>query len=422
MKAKINFLFLIPLLLIALSCNKNQIEKSNINPQGNKEMNQISALVTTTWNIETKYSSISSYHGKIQQAITDAKAWFNSHQNEELVFYFPAGTKSIQNPNGNQAGILIDNLDPGPNGRLVFKADAPQGPNPTIFEFPGVEQIEVVGNNSKNIMFQSIQFSRGQKTVTQGYVTNKGAEGGKGFVTIKIDPGFPTIPDVFSTLANGKWLKKYNESVGGGYPILVPCDNKQVGWDTYTEVNTREYKLVTLGTTAPSYYSVGDLVAVKCKKFFPAYEFTDCDGITFQNVVWHGQARGLFLGTFDNIKIYNCRIVRLPDNLNSGNTREKKYCISTPSGGPQIGNEHSTVQNNGKNITVEDCRFEAVGDDEIALFKIGGALLKNNILSACFVRSINLNQSTATITGNVIDWCGFDSDGDGCTNDEDCID
>lgn len=399
------FLLILLLICTLLSCKKSaDVNENNpIVPPIPPE------VVIKKVTLSSSASSLINYN-IIKDSIESAKKWFAdiANKNKELVLLFPAGEFKVEAPATATTAIAVNDFDPGPGNKLIFRgagSDWKNGGPLTTFIFPRLKQVGYGAINAGHIKFTNIHFSRGYTTVTQGQV----ALFRKGVVFLKIPAGFPSpvdLDDPNLPRGIGKWLKKYTMRPGDLYPHLDTAGTKddQVGYesseDTLHQTLGKLCKMVLLNPFAQP-FAVGDTLGVKSKNSAPIYEFMNCSNLEFDSLTWSGQSRGLIQGTFQHVRITNCRVYRmLPLN---GIT---EYCMSTPSGGPQIGNEFGT-DITAKHIVVENCRFEALGDDNIALFKVDSTRLSKNYCGYSFVHGIFVNSSRvicADISENNHEW------------------
>jgi len=101
--------------------------------------------------------------------------------------------------------------------------------------------------------------------------------------------------------------------------------------------------------------------------------------LVFRNIRWRNSSRGLVRGGFSNVGLYGCRIERgAPIN-------GQMPVMSTPSGGPQMGQDGDPVSTN---MVVEDCFIDSPGDDNIAFFNVNGGRVKNTTVRNGFARGI----------------------------------
>lgn len=388
MKTKIFTFFLI---LILAGCSKKELESTENLSADVQIKTKGNPIATVTWNIVGKYGAIN--FSTIKQAVTDAKDWFSDpdNQNKELILAFNKGSWAIVNPVTSEPAIDLSDIEPGANGRLVFQGAAAQGSNATTLRFTSLRQLQLEATNCKRVTFRTMHFAKdpGFALATRGSVVSVTP----GKVVLDVPAGFPTPQQLnapWIPIGTGRFMKRYIIPGAGGFPQLdlTQPDNGQPYKESSQDdpvnyPNRWTMHLINPGTMP--YFNAGDLIGIKSKNSNSAYEFFNCTDILFDNLVWSGQARGLFYGNTEYVRIRNCKVLRLQP-ING-----IQFCNSTSAGGPQIGNEHTGEI--VKHVVVENCNFLSLGDDAIALFKVEDARISGNYITDAWARGININQS-----------------------------
>lgn len=358
------------------------------------------------WDVETKFG-VTKENAKpgTDLALAAVADHFAENAGDEITLKYGSG---VYNFLGQEPSIdLIDDLDPGENGRLVFEGD---GMRATTFVTVDGSTAEIDGRNVYRITFRGIHFARNYYTITQGTVVSVNVNTEE--LLMELHEGFPTPEEIWSIrgkpLNQGKYLRKYSNAPDD--PAVILEDNEQVHWDPE---NTRQAEgrkcvfQIDRNFDQAQEYQPGDILGVKCKHGANTYKFSGGDDIVFENCLWTHRSRGVFRGGTSNIRFSGCRIERLPA-LNGWTP-----CLATPGGGPQIG------QPNDPRITgivVEDCDFNSCGDDNIALFNVDGAIIRNTYSYNSFAANIKLYRCTDITVENtevVNGYCLIREDYDG---------
>ena len=116
------------------------------------------------------------------------------------------------------------------------------------------------GTNIRRLTVRKIHFTRDYKDASQGVVL----EVGHGFVTLKIDPKYPTIQSIYNWKSKtGRFLRKY-QLVSGDCQI-VEDDNEQIGWKSFKEHDDNIITLFLVEDWLLPRYQKGDLIGIKSK-------------------------------------------------------------------------------------------------------------------------------------------------------------
>ena len=325
----------------------------------------------------------------IRKAVATAKELFKKNPRQIIVIDIPRGTYDLSSAPGSP--INVSDVKPGTGGWLIFRG---VGPSQTTLTFSKTA-VWIFGNDSHRVAFQGIRMVSDKPTVSQGHVVSCG----KGKLVLDIQDGFATPGEIFCPGVDRNWMKQYTDSRTDPHMIqdaVVPV-NQQVRWATTTQLAGGRWQMnLTNPNQVPS-YKIGALIGIKAKQTGHTYLFFGSSDITFDNVEWRGKSRGMFSRGTSKITFSNCK-VRRGEPING-----QTPCLSTPDGGPQIGQPNDVAPTTG--IRVENCYFEATGDDSIALFK-GTGTIRNNVVKDSFCRGILLYQSPgASLENNTVIRC-----------------
>lgn len=195
---------------------------------------------------------------------------------------------------------------------------------------------------------------------------------------IKIDTTrFPDVQSVYNPLdKTGRFLRKYR-LVNNNCQLIDERDNVQVPWKSYSKIRKYNLTRLFLPEDTTHSFSVGDLVGIKskcCGKRRNVLDFCRGEDVALKDLVLSRQSRMVFRCGINNIVVSNVSIVR----------EHPDQCLSTPGGGPQLG---QPLDEDIHNVTVDGLRAVNTGDDSVALFNVKtGAMVKN-----CNIRS-NLSK------------------------------
>lgn len=336
------------------------------------------SAATLVWQLGQKFAA--DQRG-IALAIGSAKAHFVERPDDVVILRIPPGRFYLAAPPSGKGTIDLSGIQPGPQGRLVFQG---AGKDRTTLVFNDNAHA-ILGKDVYRVSFIGMHMTRNTTYVTQGHVVDCPA----GAVILEIQPGFPNPKEIFNRDSQqGRYLRAYTDSRTN--PQLIEEDNRQVAWDSadYLGGTTWRINLRRRDLVAP--YRKGELVAVKSKHGGQAYWFARGSDILFQDVKWTQESRGVFRNGFDKVHFVNCDIDRAP--AIAGQTP----CLSTPDGGPQIGQPGDPPTEGN---VVEDCRFVATGDDSVAFFN-GAGIIRNCHIQDSFGRGILLDNSPNVVLEN----------------------
>lgn len=311
----------------------------------------------------------------IAKAIDKAKEQFKINPRQIVIIDIPRGTFDLSRAQG-AAAIDVSNVNPQ-QGWLIFRGYGPQN---TILTF-NKSGTWIRGANCHRIAFQNMQMRTDKMVVSQGHVVSVD----RGKVVLRIQPGFPTPGDIFEPNAVGKWMRQFTDDRENPLIVWDPVlpRNEQIEWKTTQQVGDRDWQMNLVKPELVAPYKRGDLIGIKSRQTGNTYFFFNSSDIVFESVQWMGKSRGVFRGGTKRVTILNCVIDRAPA------VRGQTPCLSTPDGGPQIGNPADDRTGGHR---VENCHFVATGDDSIAFFKANGKILNNRIRDS-FGRGILLYLS-----------------------------
>lgn len=143
--------------------------------------------------------------------------------------------------------------------------------------------------------------------------------------------------------------------------------------------------------------SAGDILGVKSKHNGQAFFIDGGASFAFDHVRWTEHSRGVIRGGLSNISVTNCRVDRSPLAPQSGPTkRVLGQCMSTSGGGPQLGQPNDPII---YDIVVQNYTAAGTGDDAVALFHVGRAVVTDCHIEDSFARGILL---VSTRNGQVV--------------------
>ena len=332
----------------------------------------------------------------IAHAIEKAKSHFAQFPNDVIILDFPPGKfdlthapshPEIRSEMGHSVvAISLDGVKPGPSGRLVFHG---AGSNKTTLLFAR-DMTEFEGRGVYHVTVSGFHLASAGERTTQGHVVSVSP----GIVVLDIQDGFPTPAEIFnSEVDQGRFLRRFTDSKTD--PQMIQDHNTQVAWVTARQISGQRWKFNLKGQdVAP--YSPGNLIGVKSKVGGQAYYFSGGSDFTFNDILWTQESCGDFRGGFDDVKVLNCEVKRSPPI--NGQTP----CLSSPSGGPQIGQPRDPPTTGN---VVDNYTSEGTGDDSIAFFNASGTI--NNVtINDSFARGILLYHSPSVkITNAKVERC-----------------
>ena len=271
-------------------------------------------------------------------------------------------------------------------------------------------------NITGNISFKGITFSRDQISSSQGKITNNDFKVKENIssLTIKIDPGFPSIKELLQRKKNtvsiklytgkpfnqGNYIHKYNQdgtidresdqariiNVLDFLPSSTTSDNS----DNYDKV------IIKVAAENKMSWQVGDNIAIKIKSGgFPYYLWGENGEISFVDIKWTHKTRGIIRGRWD--RVYMDRI-HIP-NTSVNNIRPY---IASSGGGPQIGGETDGYKCDFvKKFELKNSSIMNSGDDNLGLFHIQNCTIDNIVTNNAFGRNILFHHTSKCKMSNI---------------------
>ena len=273
------------------------------------------------------------------------------------------------------------------------------------------------GSNITGIIsFKGITFSRDQISSSQGKITNNDFKVKENIssLTIKIDPGFPSIKELLQRKKNtvsiklytgkpfnqGNYIHKYNQdgtidresdqariiNVLDFLPSSTTSDNS----DNYDKV------IIKVAAENKMSWQVGDNIAIKIKSGgFPYYLWGENGEISFVDIKWTHKTRGIIRGRWD--RVYMDRI-HIP-NTSVNNIRPY---IASSGGGPQIGGETDGYKCDFvKKFELKNSSIMNSGDDNLGLFHIQNCTIDNIVTNNAFGRNILFHHTSKCKMSNI---------------------
>jgi hypothetical protein len=404
-----------------------------------------------TWDLTDQskdyYANPASATPGIKMALKEAKAWFadKAHDGDLVTLQFGPGTYKFITPETiDEIPVLnVTDIAPGADaqghqGRLIIRG---AGMNKTDLLFTErvdpakkmqvVDQIEIGGNDASHISFEGFHLGRlvsnpkgPTRSVTQGTVVSVGKEGDSYYVTVDVPPGFPTPADVYDSgefPISGRFLRRF--VYVDGHPEIKDKDEKQCYWQSYEDVSTPDhpsrFKLIIAhaqkmhnhgdeppkGPVNAPTYQPGDLLGIKAKHGQDSGKFGGASDIVLDHIRWTDSTRVAFVKDSDRISITNC-VTDRGDEING-----LVPCLACNEGGPQL---NPTSKSRSTNIYFANNKSDGQADDAVALFRVNGATVADNVMSDDWARGLNLDgdghdaatdSKNVTCYGNVINRC-----------------
>ena len=362
--------------------------------QAAKAEPRVSATITR--NLVRDYGGVSG--DTINRAIQDAKTHFGAHPNDRYVITIPAGVFNVAKTI-NVSGIGARNA----SGRLVIQG---AGKAKTIL-VTDPAQIGIRGRDTYHVSFVGIHFTLPDYTVSQGHVVSATSDE----VVIDVPRGFPTPftimndrwlacherdPENFKTTCGPmrRYMRRYEDSRTD--PRIVEKNNRQLPWVMSTPIAGVEgrWKIALGRSQRGAPYTVGDLVGLKSKEAANTYFLCGGSDFEFKDIRWTQRSRGVFRCGFDRVRISGTEILR------SAPINGQVPVLSSPAGGPQIGQPGEPTGNN----IVENNVFVATGDNSIGVFSNDGTtVIRGNRIYNSFARGIFLIDSPKVqLSGNAL--------------------
>jgi parallel beta-helix repeat protein len=332
-----------------------------------------------TWKLDQRYSVT---QAGLAAAVDEARSHFEQNPADTVVIKIPAGRHQLKQTGEGQGSIVLSNLRPGPEGRLIFKG-------------AGRERTTLVFNDSKHaifgrevyrVTFKDMHMTRPNYTVSQGHVVKVDGDS----LILKIQKGFPTPQAINNPDNKRRYVRRYTNSRTD--PHIIQKNNKQIPWDQPEHISGRRWRLhlTWRAEHANQYYEPGDLVGIKSKHGGQTYWLYGGSDIRFEGVKWTHKTRGVFRGGIDKVQIVDCVAIR------AAPIHGQTPALASPAGGPQIGQPNDPPT---RNNLVANNTFVALGDDPIGFFNASG-VIRNNFMRDSFARGILLYKSNDTILKN----------------------
>lgn len=309
----------------------------------------------------------------LREVLGKARASLAAAPDEDVAVRLPAGDFLLSEAHAQAAIDLSDISRETGRGRLVLSGQGMDKTHLIVDE----QLFQIYGRNVRRVTIQDIEFSRPRPTVTQGRVASIDGHS----VTLSVDAGLPSPADIRDDTPRGHYLRKCALD-GSGY-YFPESNNAQVAWEDARQVGAQQWRFDVRQRRGLDQYKVGDLIAVKSKHGGQAYWFSGGGDITFDRLRWLDVSRGVFRGGMSDIAILNSRVERRRD------ARGQSPCLSTPGGGPQLGQPGDPPT---RNVRVQGNRIDGTGDDAIALFNADG-IVSDNVVNGSFARGILLVNS-----------------------------
>jgi len=337
-----------------------------------------------TIHVARKFGGVTSE--SLVSAFEEAQSYFLQDRTTKVRIYLEAGTHYINdtlhlNFNSTQLG-------PSKGGRLIIEG---AGCDNTTLLYPP-ENFLLNGTNVNHLTVRNLHFNRTRKTTSQGIVE----EVGKGWVKVNVEKGYPRIDEIFDNTTHiaghpdhGRWLRRY--VMNDGSCQIVQDNNEQVGWSNYTWLGNQNWKLYLDNRFQRPNYRKGELLGIKskcCGAGETAFYINKGKDIVFESVTFSRQARVVFRWGASNLRFSDINIRR----------DSERDCLSTSTGGPQIGHPADPEYVFIHNVTVENLRAHNTGDDSVAFFNVAsGGVIRDCNLRDSFARGILLNNSPTTL-------------------------
>lgn len=312
-------------------------------------------------------------HDTIKHAIDEARHHFHFvNPVDTFVIKLPAGTHTIVPPAGTDKCIDITGINPKPGGRFVLRG---AGMDQTIIVTPE-EPIGLYGVGMDRVTVSDIHFTRDAQMTTQGHVV----EVGPGYIDIRIQPGFPSIPEVYDGEVKARDVRVYSDDPAN--PRVIRRLPK-VSWKTYTHLGDDVWRLHRYAVKQVAPFKPGQLLGVRSKYGGQPYRLSHGDDSRFERVKWTRRIRGIFINV-DNVQIVDCRIERPPA------IQGQVPVLSGNGGGPQIWGKSGHAVHG---VVATGNVFRGTGDDSLGLFNVASGHVAGNKIIDSFARGILLNNS-----------------------------
>lgn len=318
-------------------------------------------------------------------AIEEARTSLRTLPGSSFTIRIPTGTFDVTGLPGRgqaqDASIDVSRVHACP-GTLTIKGE---GPDRTTL-ITHQELNGVVGRNADCVTIADLTFTKPRVKTTQGRVVSATPDA----LVLEIPKGFPRPSEILPTKReygpNGsevvrRWLRRYVETPEGSQ---IDESQPQVAWsEAAPDPQNPDRWRFSLVARRGVRFAAGDLIGVKSKHGGEAYRFNGGSRITFRNIRWTLETRGVFRKV-DNVTIDQCSILRPPPINGVG------FLMASSSGGPQIGQPADPTVTVGH--VADGNHFEATGDDSF-MFAHAAGVARNNRLVDSFARGMLIYDS-----------------------------
>jgi len=359
-------------------------------------------------------------HESFSKAIGDAKSFLSKHGDQTYTISIPAGTFDFsEEPHANadagiiraQAAIALADIAPKDGGRLIIQGAGKD--KTTLITSDHIEGIH--GDHVSHITIAGITFARPHIDVTQGVIVDATHAGQ---LTVDVPDGFPAPASIFSPgNENGTYIRVFTNAPDP--QLVLTATNSQISWGASGVPKAAgpgaggSHRWIIYFNKPDQMpgpdYLPGQLACIKSKNSGQAYMFSDGPGggsdIVFDDIRWTQESRGAFKGGIVGIKILNSEVDRPPA------IHGQQFCLSTPDGGPQIG-QPGSLPTHGN--LVDNYTADHTGDDSLAFFgddSVAGtpnaSIVRNVKINNSFAREILMADTcSVTVTNADIKGCG----------------
>ncbi len=348
----------------------------------------------------------------LTNAIERAKNYFLHTTGSGLTYriHLPRGRFAIvPRPNevvGERTGLIdFGNFDPGAGNKLIISG---MGMYQTTLVFP-VANTNLSGRGASRIQWEKIHFTKDRLKVSQGKVVSVYPN-----LVVELERGFPSLqPFPYGiydgSKDHGRKIRRYVMAADPNNPgAKIPsysrfADNRPGGpkWKYARKEfpgipQNRRWIIILSEPGDKALFRTNDLLGIKSKHGGQAYQFIGGSHLSFVEVQWTHETRGVFRGV-QNVTVRNSRAgpdpwldrhftnVLQADGLRSPRTGVVSYLASS-AGGPQVGSppdnpinwsllgkkpgEGVLARSGGDNHRIENNSFVRLGDDPIGLFNV----------------------------------------------------
>lgn len=255
----------------------------------------------------------------------------------------------------------------------------------------------IQGGGFVDLAFADLELTSSALSATQGtFIGFEKATRRTGWLTIDIDPGYPSIGAVYDRedlgdedgeRVFGRYLREY--SLAGERAQ----DHDQVPWCKGASSPDPEHlggRRWRIWTRSNLPFQPSAHLAVKSKHGGGAYMLGNGDGLTFERVRWRRSTRGAIINCV-NVRFSDWRCE--PDESYAGT----RPVLASSGGGPQI---HARNGFEVRGVRIERGYCKATGDDGCALFGVAEAVVEHNYFEDCFAGGLCTYGSNVVDIGN----------------------